>query len=74
VKKETHTSNSSSSSSSSVIYHTTGPQPLPKRFLHLMRSRAKNKYLNLVKDINYVMNAIRRVQANLEGLKLNETH
>jgi hypothetical protein len=22
---------------SSVICHTTGPQPLPKRFLHLMR-------------------------------------
>jgi hypothetical protein len=29
---------------SSVICHTTGPQPLPKRFLHLMRSRAS--YLN----------------------------
>jgi hypothetical protein len=30
------------SSSSSVICHTTGPQPLPKRFLHLMRSRASS--------------------------------
>jgi hypothetical protein len=29
-------------SSSSVICHTTGPQPLPKRFLHLMRSRASS--------------------------------
>jgi hypothetical protein len=28
--------------SSSVICHTTGPQPLPKRFLHLMRSRASS--------------------------------
>jgi hypothetical protein len=27
---------------SSVICHTTGPQPLPKRFLHLMRSRASS--------------------------------
>jgi hypothetical protein len=32
----------SSSSSSSVICQTTGPQPLPKRFLHLMRSRASS--------------------------------
>jgi hypothetical protein len=32
----------SSSSSSSVICHTTGPKPLPKRFLHLMRSRASS--------------------------------
>jgi hypothetical protein len=31
-----------SSSSSSVICQTTGPQPLPKRFLHLMRSRASS--------------------------------
>jgi hypothetical protein len=31
-----------SSSSSPVICHTTGPQPLPKRFLHLMRSRASS--------------------------------
>jgi hypothetical protein len=29
-------------SSSSVICQTTGPQPLPKRFLHLMRSRASS--------------------------------
>jgi len=29
-----------SSSSSSVICQTTGPKPLPKRFLHLVRSRA----------------------------------
>jgi hypothetical protein len=29
-------------SSSSVICHTTGPKPLPKRFLHLMRSRASS--------------------------------
>jgi hypothetical protein len=35
-------SSSSSSSSSSVIYHMTGPQPLPKRFLHIMRSRASS--------------------------------
>jgi hypothetical protein len=27
---------------SSVICQTTGPQPLPKRFLHLMRSRASS--------------------------------
>jgi hypothetical protein len=27
---------------SSVICHMTGPQPLPKRFLHLMRSRASS--------------------------------
>jgi hypothetical protein len=27
---------------SSVICHTTGPQPLPKRFLHLMRYRASS--------------------------------
>jgi hypothetical protein len=27
---------------SSVICHTTGPQPLPKRFLHLMRSTASS--------------------------------
>jgi hypothetical protein len=27
---------------SSVMCHTTGPQPLPKRFLHLMRSRASS--------------------------------
>jgi hypothetical protein len=33
---------SSSSSSSSVICQMTGPQPLPKRFLHLMRSRASS--------------------------------
>jgi hypothetical protein len=33
---------SSSSSSSSVICHTTGPQPLLKRFLHLMQSRASS--------------------------------
>jgi hypothetical protein len=32
----------SSSSSSSVICQTTGPQPLLKRFLHLMRSRASS--------------------------------
>jgi hypothetical protein len=29
---------------SSVICQTTGPQPLPKRFLHLMRSRASSKW------------------------------
>jgi len=29
----------SSSSSSSVICQTTGPKPLPKRFLHILRSR-----------------------------------
>jgi hypothetical protein len=27
---------------SSVICHTTGPKPLPKRFIHLMRSRASS--------------------------------
>jgi hypothetical protein len=31
-----------SQSSSSVICQTTGPQPLPKRFLHLTRSRASS--------------------------------
>ena len=35
-------SSSSSSSSSSVICQTTGPKPLPKRFLHIMRSRASS--------------------------------
>ena len=29
-------------SSSSVICQTTGPKPLPKRFLHIMRSRASS--------------------------------
>ena len=33
---------SSSSSSSSVICQTTGPKPLPKRFLHVVRSRASS--------------------------------
>ena len=33
---------SSSSSSSSVICQTTGPKPLPKRFLHTVRSRASS--------------------------------
>ena len=33
---------SSSSSSSSVICQTTGPKPLPKRFLHIERSRASS--------------------------------
>ena len=33
-------SSSSSSSSSSVICQTTGPKPLPKLFLHIVRSRA----------------------------------
>ena len=32
----------SDSSSSSVICQTTGPKPLPKRFLHIMRSRASS--------------------------------
>ena len=32
----------SSSSSSSVICQTTGPKPLPKRFLHTVRSRASS--------------------------------
>jgi hypothetical protein len=31
-----------SSSSSVICQTTTGPQPLPKRFLHLMRSRASS--------------------------------
>ena len=31
-----------SSSSSSVICQTTGPKPLPKRFLHIVRSRASS--------------------------------
>jgi hypothetical protein len=30
------------SSSSSVICQTTGPKPLPKQFLHLVRSRASS--------------------------------
>ena len=30
------------SSSSSVICQTTGPKPLPKRFLHIVRSRASS--------------------------------
>ena len=33
---------SSSSSSSSVICQTTGPKPLPKRFLHIVRSTASS--------------------------------
>ena len=33
------TISSSSSSTSSVICQTTGPKPLPKRFLHIVRSR-----------------------------------
>jgi len=33
---------SSSSSSSSVICQTTGPKPLPKQFLHIVRSRASS--------------------------------
>src|SRR5215475_15896596 len=32
----------SSSSSSSVICQTTGPKPLPKRFLHIVRSSASS--------------------------------
>ena len=32
----------SSSSSSSVICQTKGPKPLPKRFLHIVRSRASS--------------------------------
>ena len=35
-------SSSSSSSSSSLICQTTGPKPLPKRFLHTVRSRASS--------------------------------
>ena len=35
-------SSSSSSSSSSVICQTKGPKPLPKRFLHIVRSRASS--------------------------------
>ena len=35
-------SSTSSSSSSSVICQTTGPKPLPKRFLHILRSRASS--------------------------------
>ena len=35
-------SSSSSSSSSSLICQTTGPKPLPKRFLHIVRSRASS--------------------------------
>jgi len=31
-----------SSSSSSVIFQTTGPKPLPKRFCHIVRSRASS--------------------------------
>ena len=31
-----------SSSTSSVICQTTGPKPLPKRFLHIVRSRASS--------------------------------
>ena len=37
-----HESGSSSSSSSSVICQTTGPKPLPKRFLHIVRSRSSS--------------------------------
>jgi len=35
-------SSSSPSSSSSVICQTTGPKSLPKRFLHIVRSRASS--------------------------------
>jgi hypothetical protein len=38
----TNLTQSSQVSSSSVICQTAGPQPLPKRFLHLMRSRASS--------------------------------
>ena len=43
-------------SSSSVICHTTGPQPLPKRFLHLMQSRASSfKYSSVPKVIQQLL-------------------
>jgi hypothetical protein len=38
-------------SSSSVICHTTGPQPLPKRFLHLMRSRASSSVPKVIQQL-----------------------
>jgi hypothetical protein len=41
-KTESAASHRAYISSSSVICHTTGPQPLSKRFLHLMRSRASS--------------------------------
>jgi hypothetical protein len=41
---------------SSVICHTTGPQPLPKRFLHLMRSRASSfKSSPVPKHLTYMV-------------------
>ena len=40
--KETWIFSTSSSSSSSVICQTTGPKLLPKRFLHIVRSRASS--------------------------------
>jgi hypothetical protein len=42
VRKKELTSKNNADIHSSVICHTTGPQPLPKRFLHLMRSRASS--------------------------------
>ena len=39
IKVQRDANSSSSSSSSSVICQTTGPKPLPKRFLHTVRSR-----------------------------------
>jgi hypothetical protein len=44
TKFHNHTNNRQDYSlvSSLVICHTTGPQPRPKRFLHLMRSRASS--------------------------------
>ena len=40
--RRAHSPSPSSSSSSSVICQTTGPKPLPKRFLHIVRARASS--------------------------------
>jgi len=41
------------SSSSSVICQTTGPKPLPKRFLHVERSRASS-FIWQCTDLQYI--------------------
>ena len=38
-------------SSSSVICHTTGPKPLPKRFLNIVRSRRGRRHKKLLYDL-----------------------
>ena len=67
-----------SSSSSSVICQTAGPKPLPKRFLHIVRSRASSfnwqypllslrsssSFLRLRKRLGCLITPIRSLFAN----------